>query len=263
MDRIYLDNAATTPVRREVMEAMIPYFTDKYGNPSSIHSFGREVRRDIDLARERVAAAIGASPEEIVFTAGGSEADNMAIKGAALAALGKKKHVITSAIEHHAVLETADSLKRLGFEVTVVGVDEDGLIDPEDVRRAIRPDTFLVSIMHANNEIGTIQPIEAVAAIAHEAGALFHTDAAGGGEGVRGVRGDQTGGAMVPGGPYALRPEGEARDRVHGGEDAGADAEGDAHPRGHAPDRRSPQARRGRRGAAGVRRRRSRQGAAR
>jgi len=177
MDRIYLDNAATTPVRREVMEAMIPYFTDKYGNPSSIHSFGREVRRDIDLARERVAAAIGASPEETVFTAGGSEADNMAIKGAALAALGKKKHVITSAIEHHAVLETADSLKRLGFEVTVVGVDEDGLIDPEDVRRAIRPDTFLVSIMHANNEIGTIQPIEAVAAIAHEAGALFHTDA--------------------------------------------------------------------------------------
>ncbi len=177
MDRIYLDNAATTPVRREVMEAMIPYFTDKYGNPSSIHSFGREVRRDSDLARERVAAAIGASPEETVFTAGGSEADNMAIKGAALAALGKKKHVITSAIEHHAVLETADSLKRLGFEVTVVGVDEDGLIDPEDVRRAIRPDTFLVSIMHANNEIGTIQPIEAVAAIAHEAGALFHTDA--------------------------------------------------------------------------------------
>ena len=160
MDRIYLDNAATTPVRREVLEAMIPYFTDRYGNPSSIHAFGREVRRDIDLARERVAAAIGASPEEIVFTAGGSEADNMAIKGAALA-----------------VLETAESMKGLGFEVTVVGVDADGLVDPEDVRRAIRPDTFLVSIMHANNEIGTIQPIEAIAAIAHEAGALFHTDA--------------------------------------------------------------------------------------
>lgn len=177
MDRVYLDNAATTPVRREVLEAMIPYLTDKYGNPSSIHAFGREVRRDIDLARERVAAAIGASPEEIVFTAGGSEADNMAIKGAALAVRGKKKHIITSAIEHHAVLHTAESLKRLGFEVTYVGVDADGLIDPEDVRRAVRPDTFLVTIMHANNEVGTIQPISQVAEIAHEAGALFHTDA--------------------------------------------------------------------------------------
>jgi cysteine desulfurase len=177
MDRVYLDNAATTPVRREVLEAMVPYLTGKYGNPSSIHSFGREVRRDVDLARERVAAALGALPEEIVFTAGGSEADNMAIKGAALAAMGKKGHIITSAIEHHAVLESAEGLGRLGFEVTRVGVDADGLVDPEDVRRAIRPDTFLITIMHANNEVGTIQPIEAVAEIAHEAGVLFHTDA--------------------------------------------------------------------------------------
>ena len=177
MNRIYLDHSATTPVRPEVVAAMLPYFAGKFGNPSSIHSFGREARVVLDEAREQVAEAIGAQPEEIVFTAGGSEADNMAIKGAAIAALGKKRHVITSAIEHHAVLDTVQSLSRLGFEFTIAPVDSDGLVDPEFVRSAIRPDTFLVSIMHSNNEVGTIQPIAEIAAIAHEAGVLMHTDA--------------------------------------------------------------------------------------
>ncbi|MEA4883455.1 MAG: cysteine desulfurase NifS [Clostridia bacterium] len=177
MDRIYLDNAATTPVRREVLDSMIPYLAEKFGNPSSIHSFGRETKRGMDEARERVAGAIGASPEEIIFTSGGSEADNLAIKGTALAVYGKKKHVITSAVEHHAVLETAESLKRLGFDVTVVPVDQYGMVHPDDVQRAITPETFLISIMHSNNEVGTIQPIEEIGRIAHSAGVLFHTDA--------------------------------------------------------------------------------------
>lgn len=177
MNRIYLDNAATTPVRREVFEAMVPYLTDKYGNPSSIHSYGREARADLNRAREQVAAAIGAAPEEIIFTAGGSEADNLAIKGTALAMYGEKSHIITSAVEHHAVLHSVESLKRLGFSVTILPVDSEGMVDPEDVKRAITPETCLISIMYANNEVGTIQPIEDISRIAREAGVLFHTDA--------------------------------------------------------------------------------------
>ncbi|MCR4426792.1 MAG: cysteine desulfurase NifS [Firmicutes bacterium] len=177
MDRIYLDNAATTPVRREVLDAMVPFLTEKFGNPSSIHSFGREVRNDVELARERVARAIGAQPEEIVFTSGGSEADNLAIKGLALSVMGKKNHVITSAVEHHAVLDTVKSLEGLGFDVTILPVDADGMVNPEDVKKAITRQTFLVSIMHSNNEVGTLQPIEEIARITREAGVAFHTDA--------------------------------------------------------------------------------------
>lgn len=177
MNRIYLDNAATTPVRREVFEAMVPYLTDKFGNPSSIHSYGREAKAALDGAREQVATAIGATPEEIIFTAGGSEADNLAIKGTALAMRGRKSHVITTAIEHHAVLHPVETLKKLGFSTTILPVDSEGMVDPDDVRRAITPETFLISIMYANNEVGTIQPIEEISRIAREAGVLFHTDA--------------------------------------------------------------------------------------
>ena len=177
MRRVYLDHAATTPVRPEVFEAMVPYLTERFGNPSSIHSFGREARMELDKARERVAALIGAEPQEIVFTGGGSEADNHAIRGAALAAFGKKNHIITSAVEHHAVLDTALSLRSLGFEVTVVPVDQYGMVNPDDVRAAITPNTFLITIMHSNNEVGTLQPIKEIAAIAREAGVLMHTDA--------------------------------------------------------------------------------------
>jgi len=177
MNRIYLDHSATTPVRREVFEAMVPYLTYAYGNPSSIHSMGREIRADIDIARERIAAAIGAKPSEIIFTSGGSEADNLAIKGLANVQKTGKNHIITSCIEHHAVLDTVKDLEKNGFEVTVLPVDCNGLVDPDDVKNAITPQTFLVSIMHANNEIGTIQPIEEIADIAHSAGVLVHTDA--------------------------------------------------------------------------------------
>jgi cysteine desulfurase len=177
MRRVYLDHAATTPVRPEVFEAMIPYLTERFGNPSSIHSFGREARMELDRARERTAALIGAQPEEIVFTGGGSEADNHAIRGAAMTALGKRNHIITSAIEHHAVLDTVNSLKALGFDVTVLSVNGYGLVDPADVRASMTDRTFMVSIMHANNEVGTVQPIREIAAIAHERGALMHTDA--------------------------------------------------------------------------------------
>ena len=177
MNRTYLDHSATTPVRREVFEAMVPYLTYAYGNPSSIHSMGREIRADVDVARERVAAAIGARPSEIIFTAGGSEADNLAIIGLANMQKTGKNHIITSCIEHHAVLDTVKYLEKCGFEVTLLPVDCNGMVDPEDVRRAITPQTFLVSVMHANNEIGTIQPIEEIADIAHCAGALMHTDA--------------------------------------------------------------------------------------
>lgn len=177
MRRIYFDNAATTPVRREVFEAMVPYLTDKFGNPSSIHQYGREARADLNRAREQVASAIGATPEEIVFTGGGSEADNFAIKGTALAMYGKKSHIITSAVEHHAVLHPVENLKNLGFSATILPVDSNGMVDPDDVRRAITPETFLITIMHANNEVGTIQPIEEISKIAREAGILFHSDA--------------------------------------------------------------------------------------
>ena len=177
MNRIYMDNAATTRVTEPVMQAMLPYFTEIFGNPSSIHSFGREAHRALDEARSRVAGALGAKPNEIYFTGCGTESDNWAIRGAAYARKGKGRHIITSAIEHHAVLHTCEQLEKEGFEVTYLGVDEYGLVNPADLENAMREDTILVSIMTANNEIGTIQPITELAAIAKAHGALFHTDA--------------------------------------------------------------------------------------
>ena len=175
---IYADNAATTAVSEEVLEAMLPYFRTAYGNASSIYKLGRDAQRDVELAREKVAKAIGAEPREIYFTSCGSESDNWAIKGTAeMMAKKGKKHIITSVFEHHAVLHTCEYLEKHGFEVTYVPVSDKGLIDPEDVRKAIREDTALVTIMYANNEIGTIQPIEEIAAVCSEKGVLFHTDA--------------------------------------------------------------------------------------
>ena len=174
---IYMDNAATTATRPEVLEAMLPYFTEHYGNPSSIHSVGRDARRAVEKARAQVAAALGAQPREIYFTAGGSESDNWAIRCASRALAAKGKHIITSQIEHHAVLHTCQYMEKQGYEVTYLPVDENGLVSVEDVKNAIRPDTVLISIMAANNEIGTIEPIREIGKVAHEAGVLFHTDA--------------------------------------------------------------------------------------
>jgi len=177
MQRVYLDHAATTPVRPEVLEAMLPYFTQEFGNASGVYSWSRTARQAMDQARDSVAKVLGATAEEIVFTSGGSEADNLAIKGTAWAKRKQGNHIITSAIEHHAVLETCQWLETQGFEVTYVPVNAEGLVDPEDVRRALRPDTILVTIMHANNEVGTIQPIAEIGAIVRESKAVFHTDA--------------------------------------------------------------------------------------
>lgn len=177
MDRIYMDNAATTAVSPEVLQAMLPYFTDIYGNPSSIHSTGRDARRAVDAARKQVAAAIGAQPTEIYFTAGGSESDNWAIKGTAFAKRAKGNHIITSQIEHHAVLHTCAWLEKQGFEVTYLPVDEFGRVRVEDVEKAITDKTILISIMAANNEIGTLQPIAEIGKLAKSRGILFHTDA--------------------------------------------------------------------------------------
>lgn len=174
---IYFDHAATTPVRTEVIEEMLPYFNQKFGNPSSIYSLGRDSKKAIEEAREKVAKAIAAQPREIFFTGSGTEADNWAVKGIAYANRQKGKHIITSAIEHHAVLHTCQYLESDGFEVTYLPVDADGLITAEQVRAAIRPDTILVSIMFANNEIGTIQPIAEIGKITKEKGVYFHTDA--------------------------------------------------------------------------------------
>ena len=173
--RIYMDNAATTSTRSEVLETMLPYFTQQYGNPSSIHAFGREAHRALENARKQVAAALNCEAREVFFTAGGSESDNWAIRCALQAKQGK--HIITSAIEHHAVLHTCEYMEKQGYEVTYLPVDEFGLVSPEDVKKAIRPDTVLITIMAANNEIGTLQPVEAIGKIAKEAGVLFHTDA--------------------------------------------------------------------------------------
>lgn len=175
--RIYLDYAATTPVHPDVVEEMVPYFTQYYGNPSSIYSAGQEAKEAVEEARKRVASLINARPDEIVFTSGGTEADNYAFKGLAFASEAGGNHFVTTAIEHHAVLETARFLEERGFEVTYLPVDRDGLVDPDDVRKAIRRNTVLVSVMHANNEIGTIEPIEEIARVVREAGVLFHTDA--------------------------------------------------------------------------------------
>ncbi len=175
--RIYLDHAATTPTDPEVVEAMLPYLSDVFGNPSSIHSFGQEAKAAAEEARDKVAALIGARGEEIVFTGSGTEADNFAIKGIAYASEGKGNHIITTSIEHHAVMETCKFLQGRGFEVTYLPVDGYGLVDPQDVKKAITDKTILISVMHANNEVGTIEPIAEIGKIAREAGIYFHTDA--------------------------------------------------------------------------------------
>lgn len=178
MKRIYLDHAATTPVDPRVLEAMLPYFTENFGNPSSIHSFGRDTRKAIEEARADIAREIGAAePREIIFTGCGSESDNLAIRGVAAAYRNKGNHIITSAIEHHAVYDTCKALEKQGFEVTFVPVSKEGLVDPDEVMRALTDRTILVSIMHANNEVGTIQPIAAIGRLLKERGVLFHTDA--------------------------------------------------------------------------------------
>jgi cysteine desulfurase len=177
MKRIYLDYAATTPTHPEVVKAMLPYFTDAFGNPSSIHSLGQETKAAVEEARDKVAHLIGARSEEIVFTSGGTEADNFAVKGVAYANRQRGNHIITTSIEHHAVLEPCKFLEGQGFEVTYLPIDKYGLVDPEDVRKAITDKTILISVMHANNEIGTIEPIPEIAKIAQRQEIYFHTDA--------------------------------------------------------------------------------------
>jgi cysteine desulfurase len=178
MSRIYLDNHATTPVAPEVIEAMLPYFGDRYGNASSqAHAFGQEAHAAVEAARASVAALIGAEPDEICFTSGATESNNLAIRGGARSLAGKGRHVVVSAIEHASVLEPARALERDGFEVTSVGVDGEGLVDVAAVRGALRPDTVLVSVMAANNEIGTVQPVTEIGAVCRERGIVFHTDA--------------------------------------------------------------------------------------
>ena len=177
MKRIYLDYAATTPVHPDVVKTMLPYFTEKFGNPSSIYHFGQEAKDTLEKARRTVADFIGAREDEIIFTGSGTEADNFALKGIAFANRDKGNHIITSNIEHHAVSETCRFLEKHGFEITYLPVGKDGLVDPDSVRQAVTGKTILVSVMHANNEIGTIQPIEDIAKITREAGVYFHTDA--------------------------------------------------------------------------------------
>ena len=177
MERIYLDYAATTPTHPDVLEAMLPYFTEAFGNPSSIHYWGQEAKGTIEEARAKVVDLVGARDEEIIFTSGGTEANNFAIKGVAFASSSKENHIITSSIEHRAVIETCKFLERMGVKVTYLPVDEYGLVDPDDVRRAITDKTILISVMHANNEVGTIEPIAEIGRIAREAGIYFHTDA--------------------------------------------------------------------------------------
>jgi len=177
MQRIYLDYAATTPAHPEVVKVMLPYFTDAFGNPSSIHSYGQEAKEAIEEARVNIANLIGAHDDEIVFTSGGTEADNLALKGVAFANESRGNHIITSSIEHHAVLETCQFLERMGFNMTYLPVDGYGLVDPDDVKKEITSKTILISIMHANNEIGTIEPITEIGRIARESEVYFHTDA--------------------------------------------------------------------------------------
>ncbi|WP_286974894.1 cysteine desulfurase NifS [Acetomicrobium sp. UBA5826] len=174
---VYLDHSATTPVDQKVLEAMLPFFSMDFGNPNSLHAWGRKARQAVDQARDEVSRLINAEPSEIIFTGGGSEADNIAIKGVAFAKKDKGRHIITSAIEHHAVLDTCKWLEKEGFDITILPVDEYGTIRPEELRKAIRPDTILVTIHFANNEIGTVQPIEQLGNICREQGVLFHTDA--------------------------------------------------------------------------------------
>ena len=174
---IYLDHAATTPCHPEAAEAMRPYLTEVFGNPSSVHAIGQEARRALDTSRDRVAELLHARAEEIVFTGSGTEADNLVLMGAFLQQKGKKNHLVTAATEHHAVLHTAEWLREWRVETTVLPVDGEGRVDPMDVRKALRPETFLVSIMAANNEIGTLAPVAEIGAVCREAGVLFHSDA--------------------------------------------------------------------------------------
>ena len=174
---IYMDNAATTPVKPEVLDAMLPYFTEKFGNPSSIYSISSQNKKDITTARETIAKAINTDTANIYFTAGGSESDNWALKATAEAYANKGRHIITSKIEHHAILHTCDYLEKRGYEITYIDVDENGIVDLKQLEEAIRPDTILISIMFANNEIGTIEPIAEIGKIAKKHGVLFHTDA--------------------------------------------------------------------------------------
>jgi len=173
--RVYLDHNASTPVHPEVVEAMLPYFAERFGNPSSVHAFGREAREGLETAREQIAHFLRVGKEEIVFTSGGTESDNMAVKGVAMAR--GRGHIITSRIEHHAVLRTCESLETLGFEVTYLPVDGHGMVDPDEVRRHLRPDTILVSVMHANSEVGTLEPVREIGRVARERGVPFHVDA--------------------------------------------------------------------------------------
>ena len=175
--KVYMDHSATTFVDPAVLEKMLPFFSEKYGNPNSVHAWGREVRSCLDEARFQVASLVNAAPREILFTGGGSEADNLAIKGVAEVLSDKGRHVITSAIEHHAVLDTVKWLGRHGYDVTVLPVDKDGLVDVNQFRDAVRNDTILASVMFANNEVGTVQPIREIGSICREKGILFHTDA--------------------------------------------------------------------------------------
>lgn len=178
MIRVYADHGATTPTDPRVVDAMSPFFGEKFGNASSVHQWGQDAREAVDVAREQIAAAIGAAPAEIVFTSGATESDNFVVLGTAYANEAKGRHIVTSSIEHHAVLEPCRFLESRGWEVTYLPVDRHGLIDPDDVRRSIRDDTVLVSVMHANNEIGTIEPIAEIGRVANERGVLMHTDAA-------------------------------------------------------------------------------------
>jgi len=174
---IYFDHAATTPLKKEVLDEMMPYLTEQYGNPSTIYKLGREAKKAVELARERVAKALNADIQEIYFTSGGTESDNWALKGVAFANKDKGKHIITTTIEHHAVLHPLKYLEGLGFEVTYVPVEPNGIVDPQKIKEAIRNDTILISVMLANNEIGTIQPVKEIAKIAKEKGIIIHTDA--------------------------------------------------------------------------------------
>ena len=173
--RVYLDHNASTPVHPEALAEMLPYFGEVFGNPSSVHAFGREAREGLDQARERIATFLRVSPDEIVFTSGGTESDNLGVKGTALAR--GRGHIITSRIEHHAVIRTCQTLEAQGFRVTYLPVDEFGMVDPDEVKRAIRSDTIAITIMHANSEMGTIQPVAAIGTLAREHGVTFHVDA--------------------------------------------------------------------------------------
>lgn len=177
MKQIYLDHNATTPIREEVLQAMLPYFKTEFGNASSLYTYGKNAKAGVEEAREKVARVLGCSPSEVIFTGSGTEADNFAIKGFSFANRNKGNHIITSGIEHHAVLNTCKYIETQGFQVSYLPVDEYGIVDPEDVRKCITSKTILISVMHANNEVGTIQPISEIGKIARESGIAFHTDA--------------------------------------------------------------------------------------